>query len=104
MKVIADNPLGIISSAFYEKCTDLTSMLVINTKDRWRNFDACGNMDKNEYFFEYWSDNLEDTAVDKVSLFAENEVEKEILDRLKFYLQEKEQLQVLFIDDSLIGG
>lgn len=104
MKVVIENPLSIISSAYYEKCTDNTSILVINTNERWRNFDASGSLYDGSYFFEYWSDSLEDVRRDEVKLIAENETEQEVLDRLQFYQQEKEQMIVLFIDNCLIGG
>lgn len=103
MKVVVKNSFGIISSAFYEKCTDLTSILVINTAERWRDYDftSCHN---NSIIFAYHSNKMNCWDEDTVTITAETAKDEKILDRCRFYQQEKEQLLVLFIDDSLIGG
>lgn len=101
MKVTISGRLQIISSAYFEKCTPQTAILVINTHERWRGFDSQGWY-YDTFDIKYW---YEDSMnADQVSVIPENEEDKEILKRNRFYQHEKEQLQILFIDDSLIGG
>lgn len=93
----------IVSSAYFEKCTPQTAILVINTHERWRGFDAQG------WYYDtfnvyYWHNDGSLINDDEVSVLPENEEEKKLLKRNRFCLHEKEQLQILFIDNSLIGG
>ena len=91
----------IVTSAYFEKCTPTTAILVINTHERWRGFDSQGWY-YDTFDIKYW---YEDSMnADQVSVIPENEEEKKILKHNRFYQQDKEQLQILFIDDSLIGG
>jgi hypothetical protein len=89
----------IVTSAFYEKCTDLTSLLVINTYEKGVPWDSV--MSGDDYLkVEYWDhDNMS-----QVWVYAEDDFEKGVLDRTRYELLCKDQLQFLFIDVSLVGG
>ena len=88
----------IVTSAFYEKCTDLTSLLVINTSERGVPWDSV--MSGDDYLkVEYWDED----SMSQVWLYAEDDSEKEVLQRTRYELLCKDQLQFLFIDDSLVG-
>ena len=93
----------IVSSAYFEKCTPTTAILVINTHERWREFDSQGWY-YDTFNVRYWY--ADDSLIndDEVRVVPENEEEREILKRNRFYQHEKEQLQILFIDNILIGG
>lgn len=89
----------IVTSSFYEKCTDLTSILAINTSKRGVPWDSV--MSGEDYLkVEYWDNN----NMSQVWLYAEDDSEKEVLQRTRYELLCKDQLQLLFINDNLVGG
>ena len=89
----------IVSSAFYEKCTDLTSILVINTSYRnvpWDSITSDGDYLKVQYCYS--------DSMSEVWLYPEDDSDKKVLQRTRYELLCKSQQEFLFIDNSLIGG
>jgi len=97
LKLIVENPNSIVTDAFI-KSSELSFSLFINTVEKWVMFDSyiCGPM---EITWNYDKDEQSDT----VTLIAETEHEKEILNRMHFTQHCKDQLWILLPDDKVIS-
>lgn len=89
-----------ITSVDYEVLCPAMSRLVITTADPWHEPDflyGCAN----ELVFEYYSGTTgECTGV--LYLTAENESEKEVIDRIRYTLQNKDQYGIMFINEEFL--
>ncbi len=108
MKLTIKNKNGIVDSAFF-KTNGFCISLIINTTGRWRSYDAQGGgtdesgAREEEFIFEKDPDGNNDDY-DSVSLTSENDVEKKSLGKLQFENHNKEQIHIIFLHESILGG
>ncbi len=101
MKLIVENPNGIVESANYSRDSEGCSSLIINTRNKGVLPDAeMGCSDEQSFIFYASADDAK-FANDKVLLQAETEEEKAIIRRLSFSLHSKDQLWYVFLDRSV---
>jgi hypothetical protein len=89
-----------ITSADYEVLHSALSRLVINTEDRWHKPDYIYSY-TNQLLFEYYSETTEE-CIWVLSLVVENESDKEVIDRIRYTLQNKDQHEIMFINEEFL--
>ena len=97
MKLQIENPLGIVTSAFFKEGNNSFS-LYINTQNRALPGAYSSNCEaKGAFGVYYYTDDDTNTAEDKVVLIPETEQDKKWLDCFHFELQSKGQLWIIFL-------
>jgi len=89
-----------VTSADYEYLHPALSRLVITTEDRWHipDYIYCHNK---HLEFQFYSETTEECS-GVLLVISENDVEKEILNRLRYTLHNKDQHEIMFIDEDLL--
>jgi hypothetical protein len=105
MKLIVNNPHGIVTSAFFKEA-ELSFSLYINTKERKRYPDCygsnCHGGKSNSFELTYFK-NPDDNSIDsdEVILIAESEKDEMFLSCLHFELMSKDQLWIIFLPSEV---
>ena len=90
-----------VVSAHFKQLSKGVSLLIINTKERWHYFDASSSNRFNKEFSLYWW-GADKHPAGELQLIAETEEEASAIDRLRYSLHEKEQIELMFIDEELL--
>ena len=95
MKLTVTNPNNIVQNALIKQ-NNLSFSLIINTRDKWVDYDNVMSSSL-EVRFTYFKGNLQDS----VSLIAETDDDQKILRRVRFNLHDTDQLWILFPKDEV---
>lgn len=90
-----------VTSADYERLHIAISRLVITTEDRWHSPDYIF-CHKDRLEFKYRSPTTED-CIGVLLVIAENDIEQEELSRVRYTLHNKDQHEIMFIDEELLS-
>lgn len=101
MYVKVNNRNGIITNAWFDNNHPLVFHLYINTEEKHRLYDTVTTY----FHYKEWIYYADDDSInyDSVCLIADHENDLKILNRLDFYLHDKNQLWVMLPDNSLVG-
>lgn len=89
-----------VTSADYEYLHPALSRLVITTEDRWHIPDYIFSY-QDHLEFKFYNETTEDCS-GVLLVIAESDFEKGVLNRLRYTLHNKDQHEIMFIDEELL--
>ena len=100
---------GAVTSAEYAVISKGVSRLTFNTLERWHMWDSVGwdscsgvNLPRTLQFNWHEEDTNNPSPSGTLTLHAETSIEYDEITRLRYTLHEKEQIEIMFINEGLL--